>query len=106
MQLQPRRNGLRFFRGTQSVDVAIVGAGPYGLSIAAHLLDAKIDALVCGQPMAGWRYHMPKGMYLKSTCDASSLSSPAPGSSLADYCAASGIPNPDERHPASLRFFF
>jgi cation diffusion facilitator CzcD-associated flavoprotein CzcO len=87
------------------VDVAIVGAGPYGLSIAAHLLDAKIDALVCGEPMAGWRYHMPKGMYLKSTCDASSLSSPAPGSSLADYCAASGIPNPDERHPVSLDLF-
>jgi cation diffusion facilitator CzcD-associated flavoprotein CzcO len=105
MKLQPMKNGLRFFRGTPSVDVVIVGAGPYGLSIAAHLLDAKIDALVCGEPMAGWRYHMPRGMYLKSTFDASSLSAPTPGSSLADYCAASGIPIPDEFHPVSLDMF-
>src|SRR5215510_1732556 len=73
MKLQPRKNGLRFFRGVPSVDVAIVGAGPYGLSVAAHLLDAKVDVLVCGEPMAGWRHHMPRGMYLKSTFDASSL---------------------------------
>lgn len=105
MQLQPRVSGLRFFQGTQSVDVAVVGAGPYGLSIAAHLLDAKIDALVCGEPMAGWRYHMPKGMYLKSTFDASSLSAPGPGSSLADYCANAGISIPDEWHPVSLDMF-
>jgi len=105
MQLQPSKNGLRFFRGIPSVDVAIVGAGPYGLSIAAHLLDAKIDVLVCGEPMAGWRYHMPRGMYLKSTFDASSLSAPMPGSSLADYCAASGIPIPDALHPVPLDMF-
>lgn len=105
MQLQPKVSGLRFFQGTQSVDVAVVGAGPYGLSIAAHLLDAKIDALACGEPMAGWRHHMPKGMYLKSTFDASSLSAPRPGSSLADYCADLGIPIPDERHPVSLEMF-
>src|SRR5215813_7902652 len=105
MKLQPMKNGLRFFRGTPSVDVVIVGAGPYGLSIAAHLLDAKIDALVCGEPMAGWRYHMPKGMYLKSTLPASSLSAPEPGSSLADYYAAMRTPAPDEWHPVPLDAF-
>lgn len=105
MKPQPRKNGLRFFRGMPSIDVVIVGAGPYGLSIAAHLRDAKIDVLVCGEPMAGWRDHMPRGMYLKSTFDASSLSAPMPGSSLADYCVASGIPIPDALHPVSLDMF-
>src|SRR5262244_2495721 len=55
--------------------------------------------------MAGWRHHMPRGMYLKSTFDASSLSAPTPGSSLADYCTASGIPIPDEFHPVPLDMF-
>jgi cation diffusion facilitator CzcD-associated flavoprotein CzcO len=33
---------------------------------------------------------MPAGMFLKSTPDASSLSAPAPGSTIFDYCAAIG----------------
>jgi len=34
------------------VENAIVGAGPYGLSIAAHFRAAGIESLVIGQPMA------------------------------------------------------
>ena len=94
-----------FSRSTQSIDVVIIGAGPYGLSVAAHLLDAGIDARVFGDPMAGWRHHMPKGMYLKSTFEASSLSAPKPGSSLADYCVATGTPVPDELHPVPIGMF-
>jgi len=103
MQLQKRVSVL--LRGTQSVDTVTVGAGPYGLSVAAHLLHAKMETLVCGEPMAGWRYHMPKGMYLKSGFDASSLSAPEPGSSLADYCDATGNPILDEWHPVPLGMF-
>jgi len=90
---------------TQSIDVAIIGAGPYGLSVAAHLLDAGIDARVFGDPMAGWRHHMPKGMYLKSTFEASSLSAPERDSSLADYCAATGTPVPDDCTQCRLACF-
>jgi len=92
-------------RSTQSIDAAIIGAGPYGLSIAAHLLDAGIDARVFGNPMAGWRHHMPKGMYLKSTFEASSLSAPERGSSLADYCSATETPLLDEMHPVPIGMF-
>jgi thioredoxin reductase len=67
-------------------DVAIVGAGPYGLSIAAHLRGSGLDVRIFGDTMASWRHHMPVGMYLKSTPDASSLSAPTPGSSIFDYC--------------------
>ena len=71
---------------------AVIGAGPYGLSVAAHLRGRGIPVRVFGDLMSSWRSHMPVGMCLKSTGDASSLSAPAPGYTLADYCAAQGRP--------------
>ena len=56
------------------VEVAIVGAGPYGLSLAAHLNGAGIQTRVLGRPMDSWRSHMPQGMLLKSDPFASNLS--------------------------------
>ena len=47
-------------------EVLIIGAGPYGLSISAHLRECGIDHLIVGRPMDTWRTHMPAGMYLKS----------------------------------------
>jgi lysine/ornithine N-monooxygenase len=67
-------------------DVVVIGAGPYGLSIAAHLREAGVGVRVFGDLMSAWRRNMPAGMYLKSTPDASSLSSPKPGSTIFDYC--------------------
>jgi hypothetical protein len=91
--------------GTQSNDIVVVGAGPYGLSVAAHLLAAGMAVRVFGEPMVGWRRHMPRGMYLKSTVDASALSAPAPGSALADYWTATGTPALDEWHPLPIDMF-
>ena len=48
------------------VDVAIIGAGPYGLSVAAHLNALGVDYRIFGKPMQLWRDHMPPGMRLKS----------------------------------------
>jgi thioredoxin reductase len=75
---------------SSKVPVAIVGAGPYGLSIAAHLRGRGIEARVFGEPMGGWRHHMPQGMFLKSVAGASSLSAPAPGFTLGDFCEEIG----------------
>ncbi|HSC25888.1 MAG TPA: NAD(P)-binding domain-containing protein [Vicinamibacterales bacterium] len=49
-------------------DLLIVGAGPFGLSMAAHARHLGIDHLVVGEPMQFWRAHMPAGMYLRSDC--------------------------------------
>lgn len=54
----------------------IVGAGPYGLSVAAHLRSAGVDFAIVGTPMASWRSNMPAGMALKSEPFASNLSDP------------------------------
>jgi thioredoxin reductase len=72
-------------------DVAIVGAGPYGLSIAAHLRARGVDFRICGHPMHTWLAHMPKGMRLKSEGFASSLSDPGSTFTLKAYCKEKGI---------------
>ena len=73
------------------VDVAIIGAGPYGLSLAAHLQAAGVSYRHFGSPMWLWRQAMPQGMYLKSQGFAST--SPTPGHApLEAFCKATDHP--------------
>lgn len=72
-------------------DLVVVGAGPYGLSIASHAAAAGLNLRVLGRPMASWRDHMPKGMYLKSEPGSSNLSDPSGTHTLAAYCSSRGI---------------
>lgn len=57
-------------------DVVVVGAGPYGLSTAAHLLGRGLTVGVFGKTLELWRHHMPKGMLLRSHWWATNLSDP------------------------------
>jgi len=68
-------------------ETAIIGAGPYGLSVAAHLTHAGVAAQVFGEPMAFWRRHMPKGMLLRSPWRATDLSDPDRALSLDAFVA-------------------
>ncbi|WP_411106951.1 NAD(P)-binding domain-containing protein [Streptomyces sp. cmx-4-9] len=72
-------------------DLVVIGAGPYGLSVAAHAAGAGLDVRVLGRPMASWRDHMPDGMYLKSEPWSSNLSAPDGRHTLAAYCATRGL---------------
>ncbi|MBQ0848431.1 FAD-dependent oxidoreductase [Streptomyces sp. BH-SS-21] len=72
--------------------VAVIGAGPFGLSTAAHLRARGIPVRVFGEPMVSWRANMPQGMLLKSTPAASNIDAPQPGHDLVDYCDAAGVP--------------
>jgi len=47
----------------------IVGAGPFGLAVAAQAAHDGIEHLVAGKPMEFWRQNMPQGMFLRSACD-------------------------------------
>lgn len=61
----------------QMCDVVIVGAGPYGLSAAAHLRDVNgLDVRIFGEPMSFWERHMPRDMLLRSWHPASHISDP------------------------------
>ncbi|MEU7160150.1 FAD-dependent oxidoreductase [Streptomyces chrestomyceticus] len=70
--------------------VAVVGAGPYGLSTAAHLRARGVPVRVFGRPMVSWRENMPAGMLLKSTPAASTIDAPQAGHTLQDFCDATG----------------
>ena len=72
------------------VDAVVIGAGPYGLSLAAHLTGRGVDHLIFGEPMDTWRNHMPAGMYLKSEGFASNLSDQAGEHTLERFCAETG----------------
>jgi thioredoxin reductase len=90
---------------TSRPEVAIVGAGPYGLSISAHLAARGISFRIFGSPMSTWRDHMPKGMFLKSDGFASNLSDPESQFTLKEFCAQKGFTYDDTRIPVSLETF-
>ncbi|HEX2943833.1 MAG TPA: NAD(P)-binding domain-containing protein [Rhodopila sp.] len=86
-------------------DVAIIGAGPYGLSLGAHLAAAGLNIRVFGQPMHTWRNRMPEGMVLKSEGFASNLWHPEGAFTLKDYCEQHGLPYQDTGLPVPLATF-
>lgn len=86
-------------------EVAIVGAGPYGLSLAAHLQSRGIHFAIFGPPMEVWRQHMPQGMLLKSDGFASNLSDPKDSFTLKQFCQTRGLPYDDTRLPVPLETF-
>jgi thioredoxin reductase len=88
-----------------ATNVAIIGAGPYGLSIAAHLQSLGVPYRIFGAPLDTWRRHMPAGMTLKSDGFASNLSDPDGHGTLAAYCADRGIPYHNTDLPVSLGTF-
>jgi hypothetical protein len=95
----------RDFEMTLPLEIAVVGAGPYGLSIGAHLQACGIPFQIFGPPMQTWREHMPKGMLLKSDGFASNLSDPSAALTLKTYCSAQKIAYDDTRVPVRLDTF-
>src|SRR5580765_1346894 len=87
------------------VDVVVVGAGPYGLSIAAHLRSRGVEVRIFGEPMSTWSTQMPKGMRLKSEGFASSLSEPDTNFTLGKYCKEAGLPYADLGLPVPIATF-
>jgi thioredoxin reductase len=86
-------------------DVAIVGAGPYGLSIAAHLKARRVNFRIFGSPMEFWLKHMPAGMHLKSEGFASSLYDPGSTFTLEAYCKEQGLPYAHIGTPVPIETF-
>src|SRR6266849_4881057 len=75
--------------------VAIVGAGPYGLSAAAHLRTVKgLEVRVFGESMSFWERQMPAGMLLRSYWEGSHISDPHGDLTLDEYQRARGVQLP------------
>lgn len=90
---------------TTVTDVTIVGAGPFGLSLAAHLRAHDMNFRIIGNPMQSWRTLMPKGMLLKSAGFASTLYDPGRTFTLRRFCEEQGVPYHDFDLPIPLETF-
>ncbi len=72
-----------------TIDVVILGAGPYGLAAVAHLRRAGVEVRIVGEPMSFWRT-MPRGMLLRSNWTATCIAEYRGPLSLDSYLEASG----------------
>jgi Pyridine nucleotide-disulphide oxidoreductase len=86
-------------------ETVIVGAGPYGLSIAAHFRRHGIPFRIFGRAMGSWLSQMPDGMLLKSDGFASNIYDPTGSFTLARFCSDRQIPYSDTGLPVHLETF-
>jgi FAD-dependent urate hydroxylase len=86
----------------QQTKVLIIGAGPFGLSLAAYLGYLGVDHLVAGKPMEFWKNNMPQGMFLRSASDWSL--DPMEKYSILNYLNTLGK-TPAQVEPLSLEFY-
>lgn len=100
-----RQTYLERLLAVTTVDIAIIGAGPYGLSLAAHLRGGKRSVRIFGAPMRSWSHHMPHGMHLKSEGFASNLYDPESQFTLEAYCTERGIPYAHVGLPVAIETF-
>src|SRR5262249_39371921 len=92
-------------RSSTSVDVAVIGAGPYGLSLAAHLRARGVEHRIFGEPIGPWKHNMPRGMLLQSYPGATSLSDPKSEFTVKSYCTERALPYHDALTPLPLDRF-
>lgn len=88
----------------KKIEVIIVGAGPYGISLGLHLKARGIGFRVFGPAMHTWLKTMPTGMDLKSEGYASTIGDPS-GKSLATFCSDHGLPYRPVALPVPLSTF-
>lgn len=86
------------------IAVVIIGAGPYGLSLAAHLAAGKVEHRIFGSPMRFWSEVADAGgeRYLRTYCFGTNISTPDPGFSFADYSRPRGL---ETFEPCSIKDF-
>jgi FAD-dependent urate hydroxylase len=84
----------------KTIDVAVVGAGPFGLSAAASL--PGHDVVVFGSPMQTWATTMPRDMLLRSAWSETSLAAPGHAGSIIPWADREGV---DRNGPIPLTVF-
>lgn len=76
-------------------DAVVVGAGPYGLSTAAHLIGKGLKVAIFGKPVSLWHENMPEGMFLRSYWWAINLSDPWKKYQFTQYMQEHDLDPPD-----------
>jgi len=88
---------------SESCDVAILGAGPYGLAAASELrFTDGLRIVGFGEPMSFWATQMPRGMLLRSPYVASDIGDPNGDLALSQYERSIGL---EKQAPVPLSHF-
>jgi hypothetical protein len=85
----------------KDIHVAIIGSGPYALSLAAHLRSRGTPHRIFGPAMHFWR-SMPKGLNLKSLGFSTNICVPQPGQSFPEWCRRHGL---EDLEPCSMESY-
>ncbi len=86
---------------SQATEVAIIGAGPYGLSLAAQLRARGVNHRIFGEAMRFWR-DMPTGVNLKSLAFATNIYVPERGYTFPEWCRQRGL---EDFEPCTMQSF-
>ena len=86
----------------RETNLLIIGAGPFGLAMAAYAKHLDIDHLVVGKPMDFWKSNMPQGLILRSACDWHL--DPLEIHTIEKYLQAKNL-TPGDVEPLSLEFY-
>jgi len=85
----------------QTTEAVVIGAGPYGLSVAAHLQGRGVRTRIFGTPMSFWQ-RMPASINLKSFAWATNVAVPRRRFTYPEYCRAHGLP---DLEPCTMKSF-
>jgi FAD-dependent urate hydroxylase len=88
-----------------SHEVLVIGAGPFGLSISAHLHGLGVEHRIVGRPMDTWKAHCPPGLKLRSEPYGSDLAAPRPGYDVSAFCQLRGLGYVPRLGPLSIERF-
>ncbi|WP_238404155.1 NAD(P)-binding domain-containing protein [Paenibacillus paridis] len=70
----------------------IIGAGPYGISLAAHAAASGISYVLLGNPMHFWSEQMPQNMFIRTNPRYISFSDKDDAFTIERYCRETGTP--------------
>ncbi len=86
----------------RNTGLLIIGAGPYGLAMAAYARHRGIDHVIVGKPMGFWKANMPEGMCLRSA--SGWPLDPAGVHTIEKFLETRGL-TPADVEPLSLQFY-